>query len=75
MGADLAMNSAAVLTDLRHPNAKCLTDGAATLDRTTQSDQGNFPGSEPIFSREKTHAATRQKRLASPALAPTGKVG
>jgi len=53
MGADLAMNPAAVLTDLRHPNTQRLTDGAATLARTNQSDQGNFPRREPYISARK----------------------
>jgi hypothetical protein len=52
MGANLAMNPAAVLTDRRHPNAQRLADGAATLARTNQRDQGNFPGSEPVFLSE-----------------------
>jgi hypothetical protein len=58
MGANLAMNPAAVLTNRRHPNAQRLTDGAVTLARSNQSDQGNFPGSEPVFLHEKTNAAT-----------------
>jgi hypothetical protein len=62
MGANLAMNPAAVLTNRRYPNAQYLADGTATLARTNQSDQGNFPGSEPIFLREKTHAATKWTR-------------
>jgi hypothetical protein len=62
MGANLAMNPAAVLTNHRHPNAQRLTDGSATLARSNQSDPGNFPGSEPVFLREKTHAATRWTR-------------
>ena len=62
MGANLAMNPAAVLTNRRYPNAQYLADGTATLAQTNQSDQGNFPGSEPIFLREKTHAATRWTR-------------
>ncbi|MDT7816221.1 MAG: hypothetical protein QOH35_3090 [Acidobacteriaceae bacterium] len=62
MGANLAMNPAAVLTDRRHLNAQRLADGAATLARTNQSDQGNFPGSEPVFLSEKTYAATRRTR-------------
>ena len=60
MGANLVMNNAAVLPDRRHPNAQCLTDGTATLARTNQSDQGNFPESESVFSREKTNAAARR---------------
>jgi hypothetical protein len=62
MGANLAMNPAAVLANRRHRNAQRLTDGAATLARTNQSEQGNFPGSKSIFSREKTYAATRWTR-------------
>jgi len=62
MGANLAMNPAAILTDRRHPSAQGLTNGAATLARTNQSDQGNFPGCEPVFLREKTYAATRRTR-------------
>jgi hypothetical protein len=56
------MNPATVLTDHRHPNAQRLTDGAATLARTDQSDQGNFPSSEPVLVCEKTYAATRRTR-------------
>jgi hypothetical protein len=62
MGANLAMNPAAVLTDRRHLNAQRLTDGAATLARANQSDQGNFPESEPVFLGEKTYPATRRTR-------------
>jgi hypothetical protein len=62
MGAKLVMNNAAVPTDRRHPNAQRLADGAATLARTNQSDQGNFPGSESVFSREKTNVAARRTR-------------
>jgi hypothetical protein len=46
MGTNLAVNPAAVLTDLRHPDAQGLTDGAGTL----------------ALSREKTHVATRRTR-------------
>jgi hypothetical protein len=56
------MNPSAVLTNRRHPNAQRLTDGAAALARTNQSNQDNFPGSESVFSSEKTHAATRWTR-------------
>jgi hypothetical protein len=62
MGANLAMNPSAVFTDRRHSNAQRLTDGTATLAQINQSDQGNFPGSESVFLREKTHAATRWTR-------------
>jgi hypothetical protein len=62
MGANLAMNPAAVVTDRRHPNAQRLADGAATLARTNQRDQGNFPGNEPVFLSEKTYSATRRTR-------------
>jgi hypothetical protein len=57
MGANLVMNNSAVLTDRRHPNTQRLTDGTATLARTNQSDQGDFPGSESVFSREKAYPA------------------
>jgi hypothetical protein len=56
------MNNAAVLPDRRHPNAQCLTDGTATLARTNQSDQDNFPGSESVFSSEKAYPATLRTR-------------
>jgi hypothetical protein len=49
MGASLAVNPAAVLMNRRHPNAQYLADGATTLGRSNQSDEGNFPGSEPVF--------------------------
>jgi hypothetical protein len=62
MGANLVMNNAAVLTDRRHPYTQRLTDGTATLARTNQSDQGNFPGSESVFSRAKANAAARRTR-------------
>jgi hypothetical protein len=62
MGSNLVMNNAAVLTDRRHPNTQRLTDGTATLARTNQSDQGNFPGSEPVFLNENTYPATRRTR-------------
>jgi hypothetical protein len=62
MRANLAMNPAAVLTNRRHPDAQYLADGATTLARTNQSDQCNFPGSEPVLLREKTHTATRWTR-------------
>jgi hypothetical protein len=64
------MNNAAVLPDGRHPNPQRLADGAATLARTNQSDQGNFPGSEPVFSREKAYPATAR----TPESSLTGKV-
>jgi hypothetical protein len=64
------MNNAAALSDRRHPNAQGLTDGTATLARTNQSDQGNFPGSEPVFSREKAYPATTW----TPESSLTGKV-
>jgi hypothetical protein len=62
MGPNLAMNNAAVLPDRRHPNAQHLADGTAALARTNQSDRGNFPGSESVFSHEKTNAAARRTR-------------
>jgi hypothetical protein len=65
MSTNLAMNPEAVLTDRRHPNAQRLADGAATFARTYQGDQGNFPGSEPVFSRDKTHTTTRRTRAHS----------
>ena len=66
MGANFGMNPAAVLTDRRHSDAQRLTDGTATLAETNQSDKDNFPGNEPVFSREKTYAATRRTcRLAT----------
>jgi hypothetical protein len=58
MGANLVMNLAAVLPDRRHLNAQGLADGAATLARANQSDQGDFPGSESVFSRQKAYPAT-----------------
>jgi hypothetical protein len=51
MSSNLVMNDAAILTDRRHPNTQRLTDGAATLAQANQSDQGNFSGSESMFSR------------------------
>ena len=60
MGANLGMNPSAVFTDRRHLHAQRLTDGAATLARTNQSDQGNFPGNEPVPLGEKTNAAMRR---------------
>jgi hypothetical protein len=66
MGSNLAMNSAAALSDRRNPNAQYLTHGTATPARTDQSDQANFPGSEPVFSREKAYPAiTRTRGLPS----------
>jgi hypothetical protein len=62
MGSNLAMNNAAILTDRWDLNAQCLTNGTATLARTHQSDQGNFPWSESVFSREKAYVATRRTR-------------
>jgi hypothetical protein len=62
MGTNLAVNPAEVLTDRRHLNAQRLTDGTATLARTNQSDQGNFPRSEAIFLGEETNPATRRAR-------------
>jgi hypothetical protein len=49
MGANLGMNPSAVFTDRRHLNAQRLTGGTATLARTDQSDQDNFPSSEPVI--------------------------
>jgi hypothetical protein len=62
MGTNLSMNPAAVLADPGHPNAQRLTHVTATLARTNQSDHGNFPGSEPVFTSEKTYAATARTR-------------
>jgi hypothetical protein len=62
MGANLAMNHAAALSDRRHPTDQCLTDGTATLARANQSHQGDFPGSEPVFLGEKTYPAARRTR-------------
>jgi hypothetical protein len=55
MSANLAMNPAAVLTNRRHPNAQYLADGATTLARANQSDEGNLPGSEPAVAQENKH--------------------
>jgi hypothetical protein len=62
MGANLAVNNAAILPDRRHPNAQCLTDGSATFARTNQSDQGNFPVSESVFSCERTNTTATRTR-------------
>jgi hypothetical protein len=45
------MNPHAVLTDRWRSNVQCLADGATILARTNQGNHGNFPGSEPAFSR------------------------
>jgi hypothetical protein len=42
MSANLVMNDAAILTDRRHLDTQRVTDSAATLARTNQSDQGNL---------------------------------
>jgi hypothetical protein len=72
MGAKLAMNPAAVLTN-RRPNAQRLADGTATLAQTNQSDQGNFPGSESIFSREKNTRGNQVDTLTPDSPTPTSK--
>jgi hypothetical protein len=38
MGSNLALNSAAALSDRRNPNAQHLTHGTATPARTNQGD-------------------------------------
>jgi hypothetical protein len=49
MGANLAMDPAAVLTDPRHLNAQRLTDGTATLSLPA-SYHLNMPRSQNFFS-------------------------
>jgi stage V sporulation protein SpoVS len=49
MGANLAMNPAAVLTDRRHSNAQRLTDGAATLAQLIKAIRVTSRGVSPYF--------------------------
>jgi hypothetical protein len=73
MGADLAINPAAVLTDRRHLNAERLTDGTATLTRTNQSDQGNFPGKSARIAGRENKPGNQVDTLTPDSLTPTSK--